>query len=319
VIATFGDVTAEYLALRNGAGVVAGAHEIVWVEGADSVDFLDGLLSQNIASIPVGGAAPSLLLAPQGKLRATVWVLREESRLALVSDAGTGSIVLGDLTRFKLRVDVDLTLEEGPVLDLWGPGGGRLLEEMGLPVPVVREWATHDDGFVAALPFRGVALPRYVTTGVPAETFETHGGRPVGLLAATAVRIEAGEGVVGVDLDDSTIPQEGGVVDDAVDFTKGCYLGQELVARIDSRGRVNRHLRGVVVETNVLPPPGAEIVTLDKVVGTLSSVAESLSLRAPVALALVRREVEPGATVEIRWDGGRAPARVEELPLDPTL
>ncbi len=120
---------------------------------------------------------------------------------------------------------------------------------------------------------------------------------------------------MGVDIDDGTIPQEGAVVEGAVDFTKGCYLGQELVARIDSRGRVNRHLRGIVVEENVLPPVGATVIVGGDEAGRLSSIAESLELRAPVGMAMLRREAEPGAPAEIRWDGGSTTGRVAELPL----
>ncbi len=120
---------------------------------------------------------------------------------------------------------------------------------------------------------------------------------------------------MGVDVDERTIPQEAGVVEETVSFTKGCYLGQELVARIDSRGHVNRLLRGVVIETNVLPPEGAGLWMDDRQVGAITSVAESLTVRAPVGLALVRREVSPGDRVEVRWDQGTAPAMVSELPL----
>jgi folate-binding protein YgfZ len=121
--------------------------------------------------------------------------------------------------------------------------------------------------------------------------------------------------MVGVDIDERTIPQEAGVVDGAVSFTKGCYLGQELVARIDSRGHVNRNLRGIVVSSAVLPPLGAEVTADGKPVGVITSVGESLDLRAPVALALVRREVEPDAEVDVTWEGGHAKATVKELPL----
>jgi folate-binding protein YgfZ len=121
---------------------------------------------------------------------------------------------------------------------------------------------------------------------------------------------------MGREIDDKTIPAETGVVDRAVSFTKGCFTGQELVARIDSRGgNVPRHLRGVVVGTNVVPPAGATVEAEGKDVGVLTSVAESLERRAPVALAYVRRAIEPPADVTLRWDGGSAPARVEELPL----
>jgi len=121
---------------------------------------------------------------------------------------------------------------------------------------------------------------------------------------------------MGAELDERTIPAEAGVVERSVSFTKGCYTGQELVARIDSRGgNVPRRLRGVVVATNVIPPPGAAVAVDGNDVGALTSVGESLRRRAPVALAYVRRAVEPPADAVVRWDGGSAPGRVEALPL----
>ncbi len=121
---------------------------------------------------------------------------------------------------------------------------------------------------------------------------------------------------MGVDIDESTIPQESGLVETSVSFTKGCFVGQELVARIDSRGRVNRRLAGLVVGRNVVPPVGAEVSLSGEPVGVLSTVGESLTLRAPVALAMVHRNAETGAEVQIRWQGGSAPAVVRPLPLD---
>jgi folate-binding protein YgfZ len=134
--------------------------------------------------------------------------------------------------------------------------------------------------------------------------------------AYEALRIEAGVPRMGTELDESTIPAATGLVERSVSFTKGCYTGQELVARIDARGgNVPRRLRGVVVSGNVLPPPGAVVAAGDKEVGALTSVGESLERRAPVALAYVQRSVEPPAEVVVRWQGGEAPATVEALPL----
>ena len=99
-------------------------------------------------------------------------------------------------------------------------------------------------------------------------------------------------------------------------FTKGCYVGQELVARIDSRGRVNRRLVGMAVTENVMPPPGSEVFVQDVVVGTLSTVGESLTVGTPVALGMVRHEVEPGDLVVIRWATGATTAEVRSLPMD---
>src|SRR5690606_33469983 len=118
-----------------------------------------------------------------------------------------------------------------------------------------------------------------------------------------------------VDIDEETIPHETGLVPEAVDFTKGCFLGQELVARMDSRGgNAPRRLMGVMITTNGIPPPGAEIVADDKVVGTLTSPSESLVLRSPLGLSLLRGGGEARDVLTVRWDGGDAPAGAAELP-----
>jgi len=154
------------------------------------------------------------------------------------------------------------------------------------------------------------------------------------LEAYEAVRIEAGIPVMGRELDEGTIPAEAGVVDMSASFTKGCYTGQELVARIDSRGgNVPRRLRGIVMGATatpsggatatpsggaaVSPPAGATVSSDGKEVGRLTSVAFSPRLGATIALAYVRRAVEPPAEVVVEWEGGSSPARVEALPLVP--
>ncbi len=306
---TSGDVTAEYLAIRNAAGLVAGRHELVWARGPDAITFLDSLLTQDVAAMEVGQVARSLLLEPRGKLRAILWLLRGDDEVGMVADAGYGEVAAGDLTRFRMRVDVTIDPEPIPLLDLLGPESHHALTEAGLPDP--EGWAREGEAVVVRADMGG--LRRYFLGGVDPAAIPA---APAGALAGTAVRIETGEPRMGVDVDDKTIPQESGLVPASVSFTKGCYLGQELVARIDSRGHVNRHLRGVVLGTNVLPPPGAALVAGGKEVGRLTSVAESLELRAPVGLALMRREVGPGDAVEVRWEGGAAPATAAALPLD---
>jgi folate-binding protein YgfZ len=138
-----------------------------------------------------------------------------------------------------------------------------------------------------------------------------------------AWRIEQGLPKLGAELiPGETIPAEAGqwLIDAAVSFTKGCYTGQELVARIDSRGgNVPRHQRGLVIDApaDALPPTGAEVVAGDKVVGTLTSVAWSPASDRAVALAMIARAVEPPAEAEVRWDGGNATATIAVLPLTP--
>jgi folate-binding protein YgfZ len=319
--ADFGDVTGEYLALRSGAGIVSPVHDLVWVRGPDAVRFLDGLLSRAVERMEAGSAGRSLLLSPQGKLRATLWLLAGSTdEVGIVTDPGRGAVVVEDLNRFRIRVDAEVGVEPAPVLGLWGPTAASVLGQAGKPIPATERWIRDADGsLIAALPFTRSSLPRFAMVGMPEEALVSAGATRVGHIAVTAVRVEAGEPMMGIDLDEKTIPQEGGVVEGAVDFDKGCYLGQELVARIDSRGHVNRGLRGVVFSSNVLVPPGSDIVHEGKSVGAITSVAESLELRAPVGLALIRREVEPGTQVSVRWQGGETSARVAEVPLDPTL
>src|SRR5204862_2673199 len=130
----------------------------------------------------------------------------------------------------------------------------------------------------------------------------------VGAEAYDAWRIERGIPAQPDDIDDKTIPQEAELERDAVSFTKGCFLGQELVCRIDSRGHVNRFLRRFTDIAGDWPAPGAEVVVDGKVVGALTSVAPG---ELPTgALGYVRREIEPPSTVELRWDGGSASAVV---------
>jgi folate-binding protein YgfZ len=138
--------------------------------------------------------------------------------------------------------------------------------------------------------------------GVPIVSFEAY----------EAVRIEAGVPVMGAELTDRTIPAETGIIDRTVSFTKGCYTGQELVARIDSRGgHVPRHLRGVVLPEAA--PPGAAVEVEGKTVGSLSSVG--LRPGGAVGLAYVGRDVTPPARATVSWNGGTTSGQVEVLPL----
>lgn len=293
--ASYGDVTAEYRAARSEAGQVSGLYDLVWFTGPDAVSFLESLLSQNIEAQEPGTVRRSFLLGPRGKITALLWVLRGLDRVGLVTDAGYGQVVSDTLGRYRIRVKVEIEPETRALATLVGPES-----------PAVEGWVDADGLLAADLPMAG---NRRSLTTAPSDLPQ------VGGIAWTAVRVEAGEPVMGVDVDEGTIPQETGLVPEAVDFTKGCFLGQELVARIDSRGHVNQRLMGVIVTTNVIPPPGAEIVADDKTVGRLTSPAESLTLRSPVGLSLIRREVEAGTAVTVRWEGGEAPAAVAELPL----
>ena len=294
------DLTADYLALRRDVGAVWLPRDVLALRGPDAITYLQGQLSQDVAALGVGESALSFLLQPQGKVDALVRVTRMgEEEVVVDVDAGWGDAVQTRLARFKLRSKFDIEKLDWRCLALRGP---RAHEVATIGLVATTDWP---------------GLPGVDLLGEDPQVPE--GVRVCDLDAYRAVRIEAGVPEMGTELDERTIPQEAGiVVDRAVSFTKGCYTGQELVARLDARGnKVARHLRGVVLTTNVVPPAHAELEHDGKVVGTLTSVAESLDRHAPVALAYVRRDVEPGSDVTVRWEGGSAPARVETLPLVP--
>lgn len=294
--------TDEALALRRGLAAYGLARDVLQASGPDTISFLQGQLSQDLAAVGVGESAFSLLLQPQGKVDALLRVTRVgDDEVVLDTDAGWGDAVAERLERFKMRVRCDFE----PLA--WRCLAVRGAESEALAAPSAGTWRVlSETPGVAGFDLLGS------DPAVPA------GALLVGHDAYEALRIEAGVPRMGAELDAATIPAATGMVERTVSFTKGCYTGQELVARIDSRGgNVPRRLRGVVVTSNVLPPVGATVEVDGREVGTLTSVGESIERRAPVALAYIRRDVEVPAEGRLGWDGGESPARVEALPLVP--
>jgi folate-binding protein YgfZ len=288
--------------LHDTVGVLDLPRDFVRVAGPDAMKFLQGQLSQQV-DVPVGTSAWTLLLQPQGKVVALLRFTRTGAEeYVLDTDGGWAPAVVERLNRFKLRVKADIEVQEGwKCLAVRGPGAHQAVPDGGLPA----DWP---------------GLPGVDLVGPVADVVAPGGIPVVSVDDYEVARIEAGVPVMGHELDESTIPAEAGIVDRSVSFTKGCYTGQELVARIDSRGgNVPRRLRGIVVAGDVVPPVGATVHTVGdaaKEVGVLTSVApHSSRLGAAVALAYVRRAVEPPAEVELRWDGGTARAQVLVLPL----
>ena len=298
------DVTADYLALRRDVGAVDLPRDVIRVSGPQAVQWLHDLLSQNVSGLSVGASALSLVLQPQGKLVALVRVTRVADDAVVVdTDTGWGAKVADHLARFKLRTKADVERLDWRCVALRGPRAHDAVPGPSGEGPVV-----------AAADWPG--LPGVDLLGPDPEPPKDV--RRCSTDAYEAVRIEAGVPVMGREADEGTMPHELGIVDRAVDMAKGCYVGQELVARVDARGGHSpRFLRGVVVARNVVPPVGATVREPgggpDR--GRVTSVAESLDRHAPVGLAIVQRALEPPADVELAWEGGTAPARLESLPL----
>jgi folate-binding protein YgfZ len=314
----------DYEALRQDAGARIVRRDGVAVRGPDATSYLQGQCSQDVAVLAVGDSVDSLLLSPQGKLDALVRVTRRADDDYLVDvDDGWGPIVAARLERFKLRVKADIADVPLRCLSVRGAAASpptAVLEEM-LSVPF--SWG----GLL------GVDILAPLDDGVGDATLEDVEPtvRRCGPAAWEAVRLEAGIPVMGAELDERTIAAEADLLDRTVSFTKGCYTGQELVARLDARGnKVARRLAGVVFaegEPGPTPngpdsgdvaapiPKGAEVVSGDDVVGAVTSSAWSPELGA-VALAYLHRRVTPPALVRVRLPDGRlAEAEARPLPL----
>lgn len=273
--------------------------DVVEVTGPESASYLQGQLSQDVAALPAGGFAWSWLLAPNGKVDALLRVTRTSGdEWLLDTDAGWGEAVVARLMRFKLRTKVDAVLSERRVVALRGPGWDPA---SFTGVALTPPWPGVDglDLITDQPDLSGVAMQ-------PVSSYE-------------APRIRAGIPKMGAELDERTIPAETGLIPLTVSFTKGCYTGQELVARIDSRGgNVPRHLRRLRFDlaSGATVAPGAGLIGPDGApAGTVTSAA-ALPSGQWVGLGFVRRGVEIGS--RLTADTGPGPtveAVQEELPV----
>jgi len=290
-----------YRAMWAGLAAVSLERDFIAVSGPQAVEYLQGQLSQDVSDLAPGRSALTLLLEPQGRLVAFARVSRlDEDRLVIDTDPGAGEGALERLRRFKLRTKVDIEAVEGwRCLALRGPGlSGWSPTSAGVGTELAAEFAWPA---LAGLDLLGPVpqLPPEATP-CPAQDWE-------------AARIEIGLPRMGSDLDARTIPEEAGLVAATVSFTKGCYTGQELVARIDARGaNVPRRLRGVVADSEV--PLGAELVVDEQTVGSVTSSAVSPEL-GPVALAYLKRGFEVPLSCTLRWPEGSCRGTVRALPL----
>jgi folate-binding protein YgfZ len=295
--------SAGYEALRSSMAAAFIDRDVVLVEGPDAEPYLQGQLSADVAGLAAGASTWTWLLQPAGKVEVLARVSRiDRERFALDTDPGWGEALEARLARFKLRSKLELSRPGWKAVALRGPDARPPAPDPDHPVD-----PTPTSGTVVVADASWPGLVGHDLLGPDPLV-------PAGAVSVTAEElevagVEAGIPRMGRELDERTIPAETGLVERTVSFTKGCYTGQELVARIDSRGsNVARHLRGLVLDGAV--EEGAELTVDGKTVGVVTSVVTSPVL-GPVALAYVRRAVEPGRTV----DAGGVTAEVRTLPL----
>jgi folate-binding protein YgfZ len=291
--------TSDYELVTESAGLIDRSDRAKFiVRGSEAADFLQGQVSNDVEALEAGSGCYATVLTHKGKLRTDLRILRDEDSFWLDTEAIGHAVLEHMLRTYSLGRDVqfeDLT-ESRALLSLVGPAARERLD--AAPPAEEHAFVRGEHGtYVATL--LGVDV-----IAAPGTTLEVE---PVSEEAGECLRIEAGRPRLGYDMDADTIPQEAGINERAVSFTKGCYLGQETVARLHYKGKPNRHLRGLRLSEPA--ERGTDILLGERVVGRLGSTCVSPRL-GPIALALVRREAELGATVEV----GGAPAEVVRLP-----
>jgi tRNA-modifying protein YgfZ len=299
---------------ENTIAVARVALDGVTCVGPDAATFLQGQVSQDIEALALGDSAEALLLSPQGRLEAHVRVLRTASdAFVLLADAGAGELVRERLRRFKIRIKAELDETPYGALVLFSefPGAAQDSAKALIAGPLA-------GASVTTLYWPGRAAIAVIAEGAPPDptTFdELDGAVPLGDADFDRFRVEAGIPRWGAELDDRTIAEEAGLVERTVSFTKGCYTGQELVARLDARGNnVARRLRLVRVAGDGPTPAVGDVLVEDGTeIGSLTSVAAEPN-GGYVALGFFRRAVLPPATVTLSGSSGPYSAALDELP-----
>jgi folate-binding protein YgfZ len=340
-----GELTGEYRALTEACGLLDRSERgKLALTGPGAVEFLNGQVTNELADLHPGEGRYAAFLTHKGKMLGDLRILAagddpSGAPTGLLLDTERASLqgLFDMIRRFKVgyRVDLEKRTLQSALLSLVGPDAravaaralgvaspgaspdeatGSLASAVGLP----QAEHAHVSARIAEQPVRLVSTAE--PTGVDVLCDAEHrdavaaalaraGALPVDEASLEIVRVEHGRPRYGTDLDDTVIPQEAGLNERAVSFTKGCYVGQETVARLHYRGKPNRHLRGL--RLSAAADRGEELHLGERSVGRVGSAVLSPAL-GPIALALVRREAEPGTVVRVGERG--TTAQVTELP-----
>jgi aminomethyltransferase len=337
----YGDPAAEYSALRHASGLFdRRGVELVEMTGADRHRFLNAYVTCDVKELAPGTGAYGFVTSAKGRILADLTVLALEDRLILELPPGRGEEIVDHLRRYIIvdRVEINRRQDLHP-FTLLGPTAPQVLVTLGTTGELEvhgNQWLTSTETRsetrtetkieTALLLTRGADLFTPVwTLWASKEKAATifrqvlEAGRkagviPVGHQAVERLRVEAGRPLFDRDFGPAFFPKETGIEPEAVSFTKGCYLGQEVVARIHYRGGVNRHLRGLLFASDAPPAlelTGCAVMVDGREVGTVTSAIDGE--RGALGLAILHKRAQPGAEVEVQVDGG-AKAQVVELP-----
>lgn len=323
----YGDPRVEYAAARETAALFDLSNRThIELTGRDRGRFLHNFCTNDIRGLAAGKASEAFLTNVQGKVVAFVSVYATDEALWLTSVPGSAERIIAHLSRYLISEDVTLTdrTAELSALLVAGPDAPQIVARV-LPAAATLGASPSLD---PANPLHAIQVRRHDILRLPGfilvgplteiramrERLIAAGATPAGRAAFEALRIEAGFPLYGVDITDANLAQEASRTAQAISFTKGCYLGQEPIARIDALGHVNQQLRGVRIEGEPIPPPGTELfdpADKTKKVGRVTSSARSYADNRPVALAYIRRGHEaPGTPVVVSVSNALLPATI---------
>jgi len=328
----FGDSAAEYAAVRSTCGFIDLSHRgLLQFIGPDRLSFLQGMLSNDLRLLKPFEGQYATLLTQQGKVVADVRVLCAMNSFYLDFWDNLKDRIIEHLNRYLVADEVEIAdrSDEYATLSIQGPRSEPLLKEVfgqvalpsqllqhgmltvnGTPICVVRESHTGEPGFDLIAPKSGLRIlaARLTERGKPISASW------VGEEAQNILRVEAGIPRYGVDFSDDNLLLEVGI-ENAVSYTKGCYLGQEVVERIRSRGHVNKKLCGLLLEGSDPASAGDPVHADGKEVGRITSSVFSPQLKRPVALAYLNKDYwTPGTAMSLTRHGATTSPMVTELP-----
>ena len=332
LVGHFTDPRQEHRTVRQGVGVIDLSHRgRLRLTGNDCAQYLHRIISNDVEGVAVGKGNYATILTNRGKIIADMKVYVFEDSIGIETNAETTSILYQELDKYLIADDVtieELTEHTGAV-GVHGPKSAELLQEVyGFDVGDLPEYHS----VVHEIDGRRIVCVRANETGEVGynlctasesmewlwDTFLTKGrafsAEPVGLTALNSLRIEAGIPRFGAELGDSVFPLEA-ELEGAISFEKGCYIGQEIVARMKYRGHPNRLLRGFEITSDAPPQSGDRLFDEDKEIGWLTSAVVSPTLGKTIGMGYVRVAfTDEGSQVEVQTAGSRVDATVRLLP-----
>jgi folate-binding protein YgfZ len=302
----YGDVRTEYEAVKGAVGLfdASSARDRLLITGDDRIEFVQGLCTNDVEALPVGGSCEAAFITPKGRLIADVRITKLDDALLLDAEAGRGAALQEELAKYRIHEKAEWSDASADLsaIELWGPGAAGILGEMSIPDGTSKAVDLGENAFLTVgTPFGVVLYAPAGAASVVADALVERAAVPVGREAIEVRRIELGLGRYGIDWNETTNPLEAGL-DRALNYKKGCYVGQEVVAKATYIGHVNRRLVCLAWEGEAVPAGTALLG--GKSPGRITSCARVPGESRVVALGVVRRESAAAGTHHRLGEGG---------------